>query len=281
MLTSSPKAPPVRQTAGSAQSREEAQEAIEKAERLHAELNELIASRKAQYVEEMQRPFGAGLLAFLRASKPEIVNIFFAFVCVLLAYQIHGMRAGIKKLLAVQEKKEADIAFLRGILSKLSAGDAKPGDVEVGGGNFSKTLARKCAGLVQEMFQESERRVGYSWILGKKLASADSMELQRLVDDLCPLILTEIQSEVGEAAYTPEEVKERRVAALKSEVRTVPRSDGGEGSERSGNDEAAHVGDLMQILEQIHDQDLADGTKQKTDDIERTTATVRRARYAI
>ena len=68
----------------------------------------MIEAQKAVQAEEMHRPFGSDFLSFLRASKPEIVNIFFAFVCVLLAYQIHGMRAGIKKLLAEGEEKDCD-----------------------------------------------------------------------------------------------------------------------------------------------------------------------------
>ena len=234
--------------------------------------SQLIAAQKARNAEELQRPFGAGFLAFLKASKPEIINIFFAFVCVLLAYQIHGMRAGMKKLLAAREEKEADIVRLRGILSELCAGDAGAEAAEgAEGDTFSQRLALKCAGLVREMFEESESRAGYGWILGKKLARVDSLESQRLVDDLHPLLLAEMRSEVGDAAFTPEEMRERRVAALQAE-----------GSADGGHGEAARVGDLMQVLEQVHDQDLADGTKQQVDDVEHaTTTTVRRARYAI
>ena len=60
---------------------DKSQEAIEKAEQLHKELNEMIKAQKDRQHEEAQRPIGSGLVQFFKASKPEMFNIFFAFVC--------------------------------------------------------------------------------------------------------------------------------------------------------------------------------------------------------
>ena len=60
---------------------DKSQEAIDKAEQLHKELNEMIKAQKDRQREEAQRPFGSGLVQFFKASKPEMFNIFFAFVC--------------------------------------------------------------------------------------------------------------------------------------------------------------------------------------------------------
>jgi len=60
---------------------DESQQAIEKAEQLHKELNELIKAQKDRRDEEAKRPFGSGIIQFFKASKPEMFNIFFAFVC--------------------------------------------------------------------------------------------------------------------------------------------------------------------------------------------------------
>ena len=60
---------------------DKSQEAIDKAEQLHKELNELIKAQKDRQNEEAQRPFGSGIVQFFKASKPEMFNIFFAFVC--------------------------------------------------------------------------------------------------------------------------------------------------------------------------------------------------------
>ena len=124
----------------------------------------MIEAQKARDAEELQKPFGSNIIAFLKTSKPEIVNIFFAFVCVLLAYQIHAMRAGIKKLLAQQEEKDAEIDKLRNILANLSEGVNTKDDEGVdynssGNNSFSARLAQKCADVVRDIFEESEKRI--------------------------------------------------------------------------------------------------------------------------
>ena len=230
---------------------------------------------------------GQGFLQFLKASKPEIVNIFFAFICVLLAYQIHGMRAGIRKLLAQQEEKDGEIDRLRGLLAIMSERKAV-----VGGGededdtidnSFSARLAQKCAGIVRQIFEESEKRVGYSWILGKKLASGDALELEKLTDELQLIVLSEIQAIVGESAYTPEEIKERRVAALQvvehnAEQQSINMLGGGEGSQQSGQSSVskadAHMGELLGLLDEVHNNEITSGENA-------TSTKVRRTRYTI
>jgi len=246
---------------------DKSQEAIDKAEQLHKELNEMIKAQKDRQKEEAQRPFGSGLVQFFKASKPEMFNIFFAFVCVLLAYQIHKMRAGIKKLLADQEEKKAEIDRLRGLLAILSKEETTSDNVSHN--IFTMTLAEKCADVVRKMFEESEKKAGYGWILGRKLASGDSLETENLVEEIQTVVSTEIQSVIGDAAYTPEELKERRVAALKEEVvvnRSVTRD--------------AQLGGLMDILEEVHKADLPDGQNTESN-VDAASGKVRRTRYAI
>eukprot|EP00571_Detonula_confervacea_P002983 CAMPEP_0172313258 /NCGR_PEP_ID=MMETSP1058-20130122/19855_1 /TAXON_ID=83371 /ORGANISM="Detonula confervacea, Strain CCMP 353" /LENGTH=330 /DNA_ID=CAMNT_0013026881 /DNA_START=71 /DNA_END=1063 /DNA_ORIENTATION=+ len=291
LLASSSKSPtPVRPTTHvSSQTKDKGQEAIEKSQRLHAELSEMIEAQKARTAEELQRPWGSNFLSFLKGSKAEIVNIFFAFICVLLAYQIHGMRAGIKKLLAAQEEKDAEIGRLRGILANLSEGDigaliGASEEEDTNNNSFSAKLAQKCAGVVRNIFEESEKRVGYSWILGKKLASGDALEVEKLVDELQPVILSNVQAFVGDAAFTPEELKERRVAALKVENELSAQSsilDDYQPNNGAGGKDA-QMGDLMTILEEVHSQDLTDERNTTSDEDGNTTSTkVRRTRYAI
>lgn len=250
-------------------------------------MKEMIEAQKARAVEESEKPFGSNFVAFLRASKPEIANIFFAFVCVLLAYQVHGMRAGIRKLQAEREEKNAEIENLRGILAGMCEGTVGSSEdiTDDDNDSFAARLARKCAGVVRDTFEESEKRAGYSWILGKKLASGDSLELGKLVDGLRPVILSEVQSAVGDAAFTPEELKERRVIALKEENESHARPitvDGHRDAYGSGKRDAQQMGDLMEILEEVHNQDLTDERDASGgDDGNSTAKTVRRTRYAI
>ena len=187
---------------------------------------------------------------------------------VLLAYQIHKMRAGIKKLLADQEKKKAEIDRLRGLLATLSK-EETTSDNNVSYNIFTMTLAEKCADVVRKMFEESEKKAGYGWILGRKLASRDSLETESLVEEIQTVVSTEIQSVIGDAAYTAEELKERRVAALKEED-VVNRSVGRD----------AQLGGLLDILEEVHKADLPDGENGESN-VDVASGKVRRTRYAI
>lgn len=60
---------------------DERQQAIEKAEQLHKELNDLLKAQETRRQEESNRPFGSGIVQFFKSSKSEMFNIFFAFIC--------------------------------------------------------------------------------------------------------------------------------------------------------------------------------------------------------
>lgn len=276
---------------------DERQQAIEKAEQLHKELNDLLKAQETRRQEESNRPFGSGLIQFFKSSKSEMFNIFFAFICVLLAYQIHKMRTGIKKLLDEQDMKRKEIDQLRGLLATLSkeedsATDSNGEETTPHNNNnnniFSMTLAEKCAEVVRRMFENSEKKAGYGWILGRKLATRDSLESDNLIDELQSVILTEIHSVIGDAAYTPEELKERRVAALKGEDVAKNRSACGS-SGGNGRRDNAQLGGLLEIFEEVQKNDLSDGGRDGSSEGDSgsnnmdssTPGKVRRTRYAI
>jgi hypothetical protein len=145
------------------------------------------------------------------------------------------------------------------------------------------SLATKCANVVRKLFQESERKVGYSWILGKKFAVGDEIVLTNLIENLHSVILTDIQLAVGDAAFTPDELKERRVAALKIEKQQDVGYQSSNGNIVGASRSDASMGDLMGLLEEVHSQDLVDAEKSSDDNEDgiNTTTKVRRARYAI
>ncbi|EJK70180.1 hypothetical protein THAOC_08483, partial [Thalassiosira oceanica] len=135
--------------------KDESQAAIERSEQLHAELKQMIEAQKAKAVEERARPFGSNFVHFVKSSKPQMINIFFSFVCVLLAYQIHAMRAGIKKLMAENEEKDEEVGRLRGILAELSREPSGDGPA-----TFASAAASRCADIVRGRFSDSEKRAG-------------------------------------------------------------------------------------------------------------------------
>jgi len=185
-------------------------------------------------------------------------------VCVVLAYQIHAMRAGIKKLMAENEEKDGEVDRLRGILAELSRESSGDGHERA---TFASAAASRCAEIVRDRFSDSEKRAGYSWILGKKLASGDSAEMDNLSERLGPAILSEVRLVVGDTAFTPEELKERRVAELQSQPQ------GGPAVVKSD----AQMDDLISVLEDVHKDE---STVAGEDDEENSTK-IRRTRYAI
>lgn len=210
------------------------------------------------------------------------------------------MRTGIKKLLAEQEMKRVEIDQLRGLLATLSkeeeednnnnATDSNGEETTAHNNNnniFSMTLAEKCAEVVRRMFTESEKKAGYGWILGRKLATRDSLESDNLIDELQSVILTELHSVIGDAAYTAEELKERRVAALKEEDVAKNGSAGGSGG--GGRRDNAQLGGLLEIFEEVQKNDLSDGSRDGSSEGDSasynvdssTPGKVRRTRYAI
>ena len=208
------------------------------------------------------------------------------------------MRTGIKKLLAEQEMKRVEIDQLRGLLATLSKEEEDNNNATHSNGEettahnnnnniFSMTLAEKCAEVVRRMFEESEKKAGYGWILGRKLATRDSLESDNLIDELQLVILTEIHSVIGDAAYTAEELKERRVAALKEEDVAKNGSAGGSGG--GGRRDNAQLGGLLEIFEEVQKNDLSDGSRDGSSEGDSasnnmdssTPGKVRRTRYAI
>lgn len=289
---------------------DKAQEALEKAEQLHAELNEMLAAREARRIQDLKKPFGSDFLAFLKGSKAEMINIVAAFICVLLAYQVHGMRAFIKNLLEARDEKESEILRLKGLLGVLSGdavarevlGDGAGSNGAVGEGegsddagaveetSFAAQLSQKCAAEVGLLFSESERRgiPGFNWIQGRKLASGDALELDRLAERLLPLVDAEIRSVVGESALSEEEVKEKRVVELQRwQEEQLRRGREGTGEFSSFTQSAsvekvssAEMGGLMEVLGEVHSSELG-GDGSDASNGNDGAKTVKRTIYAI
>ncbi|KAL7476077.1 hypothetical protein ACHAW6_001954 [Cyclotella cf. meneghiniana] len=263
----------------SSNSKDAHQEAIEKAQRLHAELNEMIAAQRAAQKALSEKPYSSSLKEFLTSAKPQLINIFFAFVCVLLAFQIHGLRGGYKKLLADAEEKNDEVERLRSILRKMcdipaAHDEVDDDDDERAPPSFSLALSEKCTDAVRSIFARSDAKPGYAWIAARKLAAADPAESARFADALRRVIVREMREAAGDAVWNEEEKKERRVVELQAGVdEDVGYGGGGVEAQMSG---------LVEVLQQVHEEDLVDGKILNEDEgaiVER--GKVKRMRYAI
>ena len=235
----------------------------------------MIEAQKAVQLAQAQKSNTSSFVSFLKSSKPQIFNIFFAFLCVLLAHQIHGLRQGYKKLLEEIKAKEGEVSSLRKKLREV-CDIAEATETDNGDDNedltvhksFAIQLSEKCTRAIGEIFAQSDRRPGYTWILARKLASGDAMESSRVTDAIQQIVTTEIRSAVGDAVWTEEELKQKKVSELKAEL-----------IDARVNTSSGELSGLVEMLEQVHEEDLVDDVKKKG---ERTSdEKVKRTRYAI
>jgi len=99
------------------------QEKAQNAARLHAELNALLEAQAERQVKHSSKPFGSTIKSFFQTNRKEFLNIFAAFMCVLLAWQIITMRRAARRLLDITKEQDQVIQDLRSILRKLHSPD--------------------------------------------------------------------------------------------------------------------------------------------------------------
>jgi hypothetical protein len=230
----------------------------------------MIEAQKEVIQIQSQTSKTSSFVQFLKSSKPQIFNIFFAFVCVLLAHQIHGLRQGYKKLLGEMEEKNEEIELLRGKLREVcdvtNSIDGE-GDEQPEPKSFAMSVSERCTQAVGEIFAQSDKRPGYTWILARKLASGDVMESSQVADAIRRIITDEMRSAVGDVVWTEEELKQRKVAELKADLHDIRL-----------NASSGELSGLVEMLEQVHEEDLVGGVKKNDVGAE---GTLKRTRYAI
>jgi hypothetical protein len=236
----------------------------------------MIDAQKLLQQTKAQTSNTASFISFLKNSKPQIFNIFFAFVCVLMAHQIHGLRQGYKKILGEMEAKEEEVKVLRTKLRQVcdvvdtnedddySQKDNEPQT------SFAMYLSEKCTRTIGDIFADSDKRPGYTWIMARKLASGDNMESSRFTNAIQQIITDELRTVVGDVVWSEEELKQKRVSELKAELNDVKVNHLGDNAQLSG---------LVEMLEQVHEEDLVDGVKKS--DVGNSDGKVKRTRYAI
>jgi hypothetical protein len=204
-------------------------------------------------------------------------------VCVLLAHQIYGLRAGYKRLLGEMERKEEEVKILRKKLREVcdvvdndetQDDDDDDDSLQQTKGSFALSLSEKCTKAIAEIFAD-DKRPGYTWIMARKLSSGDIMETSRFVHAIRQIITDELREIVGDVLWNEEELKQKRVSELKAELHDVNHTVG----------DNVQLSGLVEMLEQVHEEDLVlggdnDAKKMKSDEGS-SDGKVKRTRYAI
>jgi hypothetical protein len=189
------------------------QEKAQNAARLHAELNALIESQAQRQAKESSKPFGSSLKKFIKMNTKEFLNIFVAFMCVLLAWQITLMRKKARNLVDLSDEKEQIIKELRGILRQLSHQDEAFIDIvverfvhemKIYENSSDESLAENRWNYLKGMFWGANHR---------RIEDEENMRATlRLV------VKQELDKVVGTATLSQDEMRQKKMFDLKSEM---------------------------------------------------------------
>lgn len=108
-------------TTGPATPRETPQQKAAKAQQLYEEVQVLLQKQAKREQDYRNRKFGHGFKEFVRENKSEFINIGAAFTCVLLAYQIVGMRKSATYYKEASEETQVKLEEYRQIMRVLSS----------------------------------------------------------------------------------------------------------------------------------------------------------------
>lgn len=213
-----------------------------RAAELHAELNALLDKQAKRRAEEANRPFGAGFLEFMRKSKSEMINIFAAFTCVLLAWQISNIRKAARLLLEEAGEKEKRIEKLKNVLRVLSNEEFS-----------AKVVKAYQAQLENSKLLDLENK-GKRWFFigpNRKLEEEGSSVSQQNEKSLLKSVLqNELSKTIGDLSLTDYELEDKKLETLQKELGMIEKLD----NVNSGSNEASLNG-LEKVLVEVQQED--------------------------
>jgi len=203
-----------------------------RAAELHAELNALLDAQAKRRADEMNRPFGAGFLDFMKKNKSEMINIFAAFTCVLLAWQISNIRKGARKLLDDAAEKEIKMEELKKILRVLSE--------EEFAANVAKSHVDKLKSSRNDLNEKKK-----SWFFSRYAENQkDDSELSTDVNIVLKTVIqNELRKTIGDAALSSYEKEQNKLLSLQHEMGLIENS-----KDPGKSDSESSLEDLEKIL---------------------------------
>ncbi len=223
-----------------------------RAAELHAELNTLLESQAQRRADEANRHFGAGFLDFVKSSKSELINIFAAFTCVLLAWQIAAIRKGARRLLDDAEEKNEKMEEFKQVLRVLS----------------SDEFLERIAGIYREELKEKAKNNGAGgtngsvrgWFgKGKRNNVMSEVEGGTGSNDILTDILKrELIKVIGDKVLTSAEIEEKRLRQLQREMGLITGKEQKERIEKSKTADDS-LGGLEQVFMEVQKEDVSGG----------------------
>jgi hypothetical protein len=223
-----------------------------RAAELHAELNELLDAQAKRRAEEANRPFGAGFFDFVKKSKSEMINIFAAFTCVLLAYQISNIRKGARKLLDEADEKEIRIEKLKGMLRLISNEEfsdkvvssyekrlenSKLLEMEKNGKKWLFGRGSRSSSTNGQSIEENE-----STSTGSESGSSNNNNLLKSV------LENELRKTIGDIALTEDELEDKKLVTLQTELGFIE-------TQQKQQDSSSSLGGLENVFADVQKEE--------------------------
>ena len=216
-----------------------------RAAELHAELNTLLDNQAKRRAEEMNRSFISGFADFVKKSKSEIINIFAAFTCVLLAWQISNIRKGARKLLDEAGEKEVRMEKLKQILRVIS----------------NDTFTDRVVEAYEEQLEKSKllelEKKGKGWILGMNKSADAGQEKENESSLLKNVIQSELSKTIGDLALTDYEIEEKKLKSLQKEMGIFDKDANSNEAARKQEEEVS-LGGLEKIMVESQESSSVD-----------------------
>ena len=211
-----------------------------RASELNAELNALLDSQAKRRADEMNRPFGASFLDFVRNSKSQIINIFATFTCVLLAWQIVNIRKGARKLIESAEETNEKMEEYKLILRMLS----------------SEEFTTKVSKMHEK---EMKKREGQGSGKSSWLGRSDPKSIEKESDSLSAILRSELVKVIGNRALNNTEIEELKLVELQKEMGIVRAK-----KEKASSVKSATSDSSLAELEQLFIEVQKDGDSDRT-----------------
>lgn len=226
-----------------------------RAAELHAELNTLLETQAQRRADEANRHLGAGFVDFVRSSKSELINIFAAFTCVLLAWQIAAIRKGARKLIDSAEETNQKMEEFKQALRILSS-DEFLERVSVMYRDELKEREESQSQSVNTTNRRSASRSMGGWLgqMSRKESSRTASSEGEVSEDILTEILKrELTKVIGDKALSSAELEERKLLQLQKEMGIVQEAQKLKDPRPEGSSDS--LGGLEHVFTEIQNED--------------------------
>lgn len=215
-------------TTGPATPRETPQQKAAKAQQLYEEVQVLLQKQAKREQDYRNRKFGHGFKEFVRENKSEFINIGAAFTCVLLAYQIVGMRKSATFYKEASEETQVKLeeyrqimrvlssdSFVESVVGELKQKQNQPQKVDIGDDDDESTVNKGSKlshdSLIKKKWWWSGLRQQQQKISSEKQEGHEDVNSNIILKEV---LKNELLKVIGDKGLTSSEIHDKKIQQL-------------------------------------------------------------------